>query len=183
MVSRASQTWPPHLSLPSSSPFSLLSSHSSRVLVGCSTSAILLSRSPPPCRQYRRPCLNNTSVLIYSTASTVFPFLSALQYGGPSVLIHLTEPAVLPSSSIPLGAITVLVLAAISTLSPPPTSSRECFTLFVDFTAPTIPLNSQAVSPFSSFAKKFRRFSHIYARLSSYVLRGAVVSYIHSYAG
>lgn len=38
-------------------------------------------------------------------------FLSALQYGGPSVLIHHTELAVLPSPSIPLGATTALVLA------------------------------------------------------------------------
>lgn len=138
---------------------------------------MLLSWSSPSCRRYRRPRLGGTAVFICLTASAVLLFLSQL-CDGPSVFLHPIEPTIPSSSSTPLAVTTALAYfhpRLLHYASVLPSSS--------DFTAPTILLRTrQAVSPFSSFAKKCRRFSHIYAYLSSYSLR-AIVFCIHSYTG
>lgn len=141
---------------------------------------MLLSWSSPSCRRYRRPRLGGTTVFICLTASAVLLFLSQL-CDGPSVFLHPIErryPTIPSSLSTPLAVTTALAYfhpRLLHYASVLPSSSN--------FTAPTILLRTrQAVSPFSSFAKKCRRFSRIYAYLSSYALR-AIVFCIHSYMG
>lgn len=177
VVSRASQTWPPHL-------FTLL--------LALQPSPVSLQLRPR--RHRRQQCAGDTPILVFSIVPTVSPTLSRRCFcpylvhsvGGTPFLVNFTLCLPPPHR---VDDTSVLIYPTRCYHRPRRifpsslTSSHECFTLFVDFAAPTIPLNSLAVSPFASFAKKCRLFSRIYVRLSSYALHGAAVSCIHLHTG
>lgn len=105
--------------------------------------------------------------------------MSTLQCDGPSVFLHPTEPTIFPSSSTPLAVTTALV----AHFHP----HRACFIVRVFYPLRRALLHPQRYSELRYLhshrtPKKCRRFSRIYAHLSGYALRGAVVSCIHSYA-
>lgn len=169
---------------------SLSFSLSSRVLVGGSAPAILLSWSSPP-RRYRRPCLGGAPVLICSTVPAVllFSFNFTHSVTVPLRLLFTTPPEALrihataPSSSTPLGVFyhrprqcrLHLHRRRREYLCPRLLHRANVSALLVDLAAP--PNLRSRVSPLASLAKRCTAAARVSTRVSLVTWRGSGILY------